>query len=67
MKIKLTARFVIAFLSLHFIIHELHELTHTAVGRVICGCWGEKDFNVWNLIRLHYFSINTDKLCTFRL
>jgi len=29
--------------------HELHELIHTAVGRIICGCWGQRDFNVWQL------------------
>jgi len=22
---------------------------HTAVGRVLCGCWGPRDFNVWGL------------------
>jgi hypothetical protein len=29
--------------------HELHELVHTATGRVICGAWGARDFNVWQL------------------
>lgn len=22
---------------------------HTATGRIICGCWGQRDFNVWSL------------------
>ena len=28
---------------------ETHELVHTSVGRLICGCWGVRDFNVWGL------------------
>lgn len=27
--------------------HEAHEIVHTTIGRIICGCWGERDFNVW--------------------
>jgi len=49
MKIKLTIGFVIAFIALHFLMHESHEMVHTAVGRMICGCWGQRDFNVWSL------------------
>ncbi|MGG9964183.1 hypothetical protein [Ferruginibacter sp. SUN106] len=49
MQLKLNIKFSIAFISLHFIMHELHELVHTAVGRLICGCWGQRDFNVWQL------------------
>jgi len=29
--------------------HEAHEIVHTSVGRLICGCWGTRDFNVWSL------------------
>jgi hypothetical protein len=29
--------------------HEAHEIIHTSVGRIICGCWGQRDFNVWSL------------------
>jgi hypothetical protein len=29
--------------------HELHELAHTATGRMLCGAWGTRDFNVWQL------------------
>lgn len=29
--------------------HEAHEIAHTALGRIICGAWGERDFNVWGL------------------
>jgi hypothetical protein len=28
---------------------ETHELAHTGVGRLICGCWGERNFNVWGV------------------
>ena len=28
---------------------ELHEIVHTVVGRFICGCWGERDFNAWGI------------------
>lgn len=49
MQIKLSLKFVITFLALTFVMHESHEIVHTTVGRIICGCWGERDFNVWGL------------------
>lgn len=49
MKINLSFKYVIAFLSLLFVMHELHEIAHTSIGRIICGCWGKRDFNVWEL------------------
>ena len=49
MKLKITLKFVITFLALTFVMHEAHEIVHTTVGRIICGCWGERDFNVWGL------------------
>jgi len=49
MKLKLTIQYIIAFLALTFVMHEFHEIVHTSVGRLICGCWGERDFNVWGL------------------
>lgn len=30
-------------------LHELHEQAHTSVGRLLCGCWGTRGFNVWEL------------------
>lgn len=47
MKLKITAKYAIAFLSLLFIMSELHEIVHTSVGRLICGAWGKRDFNSW--------------------
>lgn len=49
MKIKLTLHYVIAFLALTFVMHEAHEIVHTSVGRLICGCWGQRDFNAWGI------------------
>jgi hypothetical protein len=49
MKISLTMRNSIALLALSFLMQETHELAHTFVGRIICGCWGKRDFNVWGL------------------
>ncbi len=48
-EIKLTLKNSIAFLALLFIMHEAHEIAHTAIGRLLCGCWGQRDFNVWGL------------------
>ncbi len=49
MKPVFTFRNVTAFLSASFLLHELHELVHTSVGRILCGSWGTRDFNVWSL------------------
>ena len=49
MKIKLSFSYALAFLLLVIVMLELHETVHIAVGRVICGCWGPRDFNVWSL------------------
>jgi hypothetical protein len=49
MKLKLTLPFALTFLALIFVMHEAHEIVHTTIGRLICGCWGTRDFNVWSL------------------
>lgn len=49
MKISLTPKNSIALLFLSFIMQETHELAHTGVGRLICGCWGQRNFNVWGV------------------
>lgn len=36
-------------MALTFVMLELHEIVHTAVGRIICGCWGNRDFNAWEI------------------
>jgi hypothetical protein len=49
MQIKLSFSYVITFLLLLVVMLELHETVHIVVGRLICGCWGPRDFNVWSL------------------
>ncbi|NML66026.1 hypothetical protein HHL22_12505 [Hymenobacter sp. RP-2-7] len=49
MKITLTWRSLLAFGALLFVASEAHELVHTGLGRLLCGCWGTRDFNVWSL------------------
>ena len=45
----MTRRWLIAYFFLILVAHDLHELVHTGVGRLICGAWGPRDFNVWQL------------------
>ncbi len=49
MKIQLSVSYAVTFLLLLIVMLELHEIAHIVVGRLICGCWGERDFNVWDL------------------
>jgi len=44
-----TWRWLVATVFLILVAHEGHELIHTGVGRMICGGWGSRDFNVWAL------------------
>jgi len=61
MQIRLNSKFIISFIALIFVMHEAHEIVHTTVGRLICGCWGQRDFNLWNLcencIEQHPFAL----------
>lgn len=41
--------FLAAFVALVLVLHEAHELAHTVTGRLLCGGWGPRDFNVWQL------------------
>ena len=47
MHLRLNYSYILAFLALTFVLHEGHELAHTVTGRLICGCWGQRDFNIW--------------------
>lgn len=40
---------LLAFAALVFIHAEFHEIAHTAVGRVLCGAWGPRNFNYWEI------------------
>jgi hypothetical protein len=51
MKLKLSFGYIIAFLLLTVVMLELHETVHIITGRIICGDWGDRDFNVWSLCK----------------
>ena len=39
----------VALIFLSFLMQETHELAHTGTGRLICGGWGDRNFNLWTL------------------
>ncbi len=47
MKLKLSPGYVLSFLSLVFLVHELHDWAHVIAARDICGCWGTRAFDYW--------------------
>ncbi|MCG2585817.1 hypothetical protein [Massilia sp. TS11] len=47
MKITIGWKYALAFLTLNGVVSELHEQAHINVGRLISGCYGPRDFNVW--------------------
>ena len=49
MKIKFSISFFIAFLSLLFLVQELHDWTHVLTAFWLCGCFGTKAFDSWSL------------------
>jgi hypothetical protein len=49
LQIQLSLKSLIVFIFFFFLMHELHELVHIITGRLICGSWGTRDFNVWDL------------------
>lgn len=51
MKIVLTRWNCLALAALSFFMQESHEIAHTVTGRIICGCWGKRDFNVWGICK----------------
>jgi len=51
MRIKLSLSYIFTFLLLLIVMMEMHELVHISVGRIICECWGPRDFNVWSLCK----------------
>jgi hypothetical protein len=51
MRVALNVANGTALLALSFLMQEAHELAHTSVGWLLCGCWGQRDFNVWGLCR----------------
>ena len=47
--VQLTPGLVAGMAALAVVVHEAHELSHTAVGRLVCGGWGPRNFNTWDL------------------
>jgi hypothetical protein len=48
MNLSITWKYLLAFIALNMIAGELHEQVHINTGYLICGCYGTRDFNVWN-------------------
>jgi hypothetical protein len=46
-QLRIGGRYMVAFVALNGVISELHEQAHITTGRLISGCYGERDFNVW--------------------
>lgn len=42
---------IIGLLLLQLVCLELHELSHHITGRIMCGCWGTRDFYNWYLCK----------------
>jgi hypothetical protein len=49
MHLNLSPKYIVTFLLLVIVMLEVHEIVHITVGRIICGSWGTRDFNVWSL------------------
>ncbi|KUG09932.1 hypothetical protein [Solirubrum puertoriconensis] len=47
MTLRLRLPYVVAFLLCTLVFTELHELAHLTVAGLVCGCYGPRDFNVW--------------------
>lgn len=49
LRVRLTPKYLLAFLCLAFILGIGHELAHHVAGFIICGDWGYKTFNSFSL------------------
>jgi hypothetical protein len=49
MKLRLSWRYLAAFLFLTILCGTSHEFVHHFAGRLVCGCWGYKTFNSFEL------------------
>ncbi len=47
--LRFSAAYAIALILMFIVMMELHEVVHISIGRILCGCWGPRDFNVWSL------------------
>lgn len=71
MPLKITWKYLVAFIALNMIMGELHEQAHIQMGYAICGCYGERDFNVWEICAncahasLSYLATSTGPLFSY--
>jgi hypothetical protein len=65
MKIKLTAPYLITFLSLLFVINELHNWSHSVIAGWICDCWGTQAFDKWTVCEHCEVDLNIIALAWF--
>ncbi|MFP2995621.1 hypothetical protein ABN763_06905 [Spongiivirga sp. MCCC 1A20706] len=65
MTLRFSYPYATAFCLLLFLCGELHELVHTSVGRLLCECWGSRDFNVWSLCESCKISDQLSTIATF--
>ncbi|MEO6633141.1 MAG: hypothetical protein ABIN13_15505 [Mucilaginibacter sp.] len=49
LQLQLSLKNLLIFQFFFFLMHELHEQVHVIIGRILCGCWATRDFNVWQL------------------
>jgi hypothetical protein len=49
LQLQLNLKNLVIFQFFFFLMHELHEQAHIITGRMLCGCWATRDFNVWKL------------------
>ncbi len=74
MRIRITKRYILAFLCLTILCGTSHEFVHHFMGRAICGCFGYKTFNSFTLCPgceaahpLYYWATIAGPLFTFFL
>jgi hypothetical protein len=48
MKLKVTPLYILSFLFLVFLVHEVHDWAHTLAARISCTCWGSRIFDGWD-------------------
>src|SRR6476469_8170538 len=53
--LRITPKFIIAFILLRHIFHEAHEFAHMISARIFTGVWGTRDFN-----NVQPFAANTE-------
>jgi hypothetical protein len=48
MKLKLTPLYILSFLFLLFLVHEIHDWSHALMARAVSPCWGLRIFDGWD-------------------